>query len=183
MKSLVKIKNNILLNRSSPIFMVAGEPNTKKTFFGVYFAEVSPLIYVDFRLKDLSQKEGIFRERGINVMAVPPERTDIPTVMEMIYELPRGTVILDGFSSLPYSDQNNLADAVLNKMSSNYFNIIADVYSKKDGSEVDRKVSVTLPTRFVPMDKRLIDFLFVREDGLTMLGRSEVKWQWSKHPG
>ena len=176
LKTLLRIKREIILNKSSNITCFVGLPNTKKTFFSILFSYRDPVVYADFGYKNITNLKEEFKKFNLGVWQVPPDRlNNIESVIESLAKTDRGTIVLDSFGMLPLVDQGDIAEIILNSGKSISFNLVLNAFNFKE----DRKnygLSITLPSILAPLDKRLIDLVFVSDKHLRMLGRTEVKW-------
>lgn len=171
-KLLLKIKQEALLNRTSNITCITGLPNTKKTFLGILLSTIEPIIYFDFACKDIKASEVFLTQFNLDVFQVPfKEARQLSRSMDVIRELERGTIVLDDFNILHPYWQGQLADAVLQKQRNR---IACNIITPASRYGVEQFIS--LPTSLLPLDKRLIDFVFVNKTNITMRGRTEVKW-------
>lgn len=182
MNLLYKIKNEIGINKLNNVMAFIGMPDTKKTFFSLFFSFVEPLIYISFGYKTLGAKKDFLKGYNLNVFEVMLEKVEEPIqkVVSVINEVERGTIVFDDFSLLLPIQQSILANEMLARPKDVKFNIVAQVYAAKLTDGHFSKACVGLPTILLPLDKRLIDFLFIEQDSLKMLGRSEVKWSLVK---
>lgn len=182
MNLLYKIKNEIGINKLNNVMAVIGMPDTKKTFFSLFFNYIEPLIYISFGYKTLGAKKDFLKSYNLDVFEVVLEKVTDPIskVIEVIREVERGTIVLDDFSLLLPIQQSVLANVILARPKDVKFNMVAQVYAARLTNGVFSKACIGLPTILLPLDRRLIDFLFVEKDNLKMLGRSEVKWSLGK---
>lgn len=176
MKHLLKTKRELLLNKSSNILCITGLPNTRKTFLSILFSPAEPVVYVDFSFKNVANLADVFKSFHLDVFQVPPEELQsADRIVSVISELARGTLVLDSVGMLPTEVLGNVTEAILSHGKSVSFNIIVNAFTAWTR---DRKsyLSISLPSLLLPLDRRLIDMLFVSQQELTMLGRSEVRW-------
>lgn len=165
-------------NRASNIMVIAALPNVKKTFLSLYLSITEPVIHIDFAHKNLKERERVFKKFNMDVYSAPPDKVSAELAVKCLREVRRGTIVLDDFSFLPEVDQTRLAWEILEKPNEVKINIVSHAYNKIKRHN-DAYLSVSLPTVLLPLDKRLIDFLFIRESSILMLGRTEEKWDLS----
>lgn len=176
MKYLLKTKRELLLNKSSNILNITGLPNTKKTFFGILFSPAEPIIYLDFAFKTLANLVETFHTFQLGVYQVPYEQLqDSNKVLALLSTLERGTIVIDGIGMMNSNLRGEAMEILMQLPKTVAINLITNSFTAWTKARKPY-LSISLPTPLLPLDKRLIDMLFIKDKELIMLGRTEVKW-------
>lgn len=164
-------------NKSKPITCFVGLPHAKKTFLSLYLSTTEPVIHADFSHKDLKAKSEVYKKYNMAVYEVTSDKLSVKGIQGVLKSMKRGTLVLDDFSVLPNQDQLVLADSVLQFAGSDVkVHLVAHAYRVSSFYKRGLHLSITLPTILLPLDERLVDFVFIQREGLTMLGKTEVRW-------
>lgn len=173
MPKLQDARVSILKNRSTKILSIVSDPNVKKAFYSMFFTSLTPVIYLDFSRKVLRDKESVFKKYNMDIYVQQPEKVNADIVISCIGELKRGTIILDDFNFMYWQDQCLVAEAMLDCGTDIRFTLGVQSYL----AATKRKFkSVVLPTVLI-QDKRVTDFLFIRGNELTMLGKERMEYR------
>lgn len=174
-KNILAGRTTLINNRSSPILIVAGEPNVKKTFVSIAMSPIEPILYASFSPKDLSSHKDWLSRYNLEVFVIPATKINTVSIKEFIKEVNRGTLILDDFSFLPFMRQCDVVDEILAKASKNLnFTLVSHICALPDKTG-HRYLSLALPTKLLPLDKYIVDWAFISPGKIRMLGYREVK--------